>query len=818
MKVLLSWLREFAPIQGDPDDLAVQLTDLGMELESVERVGDGLEGIVVAEVLDIREHPDADKIRLVDVDAGDGEALQICCGASNMSVGDLVPLATIGTVMPGGMEIARRKMRGQTSNGMLCSAREMEVGDDHDGILLLPRDLRVGTSIIEALDLRSDVVYDFDALPNRPDTLSVMGVARDLAARQGVPFAIPPYDPTTSGGDASALASVRIDAPELCGSFLVRVLSGVQLGPSPRWMAQRLLAAGMRPINNVVDVSNYVMLELGHPNHAYDLAKLPGGALAVRWARDGETLRTLDDVTRTLTPRDGVIVDGEDTVVGLAGVMGGASTEISSMTTDVLLELAWWDPQTIADTSARHQLHSEASLRYKRGVDTALAPLAARRFAQLLGEISGARLHPGEVAAQGDLPSPPRITVRTSRVNGLLGTELDRDRIASLIAPIGFTSEVDGEDLVVEVPTWRPDTTIEEDVIEEVARHFGMSNIPKSVPVSPHTGELTARQRERRVLRDTLVGAGLSEAMPMPFLAPGDLERCGLPGGGLVLANPLAAEESVLRTSLLPGLLAAVAHNASHRQPGVGLYELGRVFGLGGGVLTDVAESERAARVLDGEVEHLAVVMAGVEAPAAVRLLETLLRSTHRWEAPVADGAPALAAEIGQVELVPAEVPGLHPGRGAIVLVGGVAVGQVGEVDPGVLRSHDIEERVAWLQLDLTTLLSQPAAVPQASAISRFPSSDVDLAFVVEEDLAASEVRATIAGAAIAGSDGGTVPVSVELFDVFRSPQLGEQRKSLAYRLRFQAADRTLTDADVATVRQAVIDAVTEQHGATLRA
>jgi phenylalanyl-tRNA synthetase beta chain len=818
MKVLLSWLREFAPIQGDPDEIAVQLTDLGMELESIERVGQGLDGIVVARVLDIREHPDADKIRLVDVDRGDGASLQICCGASNMAVGDLVPLATIGTVMPGGMEIAKRKMRGQESNGMLCSAREMQIGDDHDGILILPTELPLGQPVAQALDLREDVVYDFDALPNRPDTLSVMGVARDLAARQGVPFVVPPFDPVDRGDDTATLASVRIDAPELCGRFLVRVLSDVRLGPSPRWMAQRLIAAGMRPINNVVDVSNYVMLELGHPNHAYDLAKVPDGALAVRWARDGETLETLDGVTRTLTARDGVIVDATDTAVGLAGVMGGASTEISADTTDVLLELAWWDPQTIADTSVRHNLHSEASLRYKRGVDPELAPLAARRFAQLLGEISGARLHPGEVDRSGTVPAAARVALRTAKVNGLLGTDLDRDRIAGLLEPIGFSSETDGDDLLVQVPTWRPDCSIEEDVIEEIARHVGMSNIPKSVPVSPHTGELTPRQRERRVLRDALVGAGLSEAMPMPFLAPGDLERCGLPAGGLVLANPLAAEESVLRTSLLPGLLRSVAHNSSHRQPDVRLYELGRVFGLGDGVITDVRSSELAGRVLGGEVEHLAVVLAGAEAPEAVRLLETLLRATNRWQAPVTPGAPALAAELGQVQLDQVQVPGLHPGRAATVHVAGVQVGQVGEVDPEVLEAHGIEQRVAWLQLDLTVLLATPAAVPQASPVSRFPSSDIDLAFVVDDAVPAASVRSTIIEAALGGGPGAAVPVAVELFDVFRSEQLGAGRVSLAYRLRFQAEDRTLTDAEVAVARQRVIDAVTERHGATLRA
>ena len=813
MKVLLSWLREFAPIEGDPDDIAVQLTDLGMELESVTRIGEGLDGIIVARVLDIREHPDADKIRLVDVDTGDGEALQICCGASNMTVGDRVPLATIGTTMPSGMEIAARKMRGQASNGMLCSAREMEIGDDHDGILILPTDVPLGQPVTEALGLREDVVYDFDALPNRPDTLSVLGVARDLAAHQGVPFRIPPFDPTTAGTDAAELAQVSIAAPELCGRFVARVVSGVTLGPSPRWMAQRLIAAGMRPINNVVDVSNYVMLELGQPNHTYDLATLPGGRLSVRWARDGERITTLDDVERTLTGHDGVIVDGDDAPVGIAGVMGGQRTEISASTTDVLVECAWWDPGVIAATSTRLNLHSEASLRFKRGADPDMAPVAARRVAQLLEEIGGAQLHPGEIDVPGELPTPARIHVRTEKVNGLLGIELSAQSIAELIEPIGFACTPTDDGLDVQVPTWRPDSTIEVDVVEEVARHFGMANIPKTVPVSPHTGELSARQQDRRTLRRALVGAGLDEAMPMPFLAPGDLERAGLPAGGLVLANPLAAEESVLRTSLLPGLLKAVAYNASHRAPGVRLYELGRVFGLGDGVVVDVEASARADRVLSGETEHLAVVLAGAEAPEAVRLAELLLRSVGRWSLDASE-LPSAIAEVATVDLRPVELPGLHPGRSAEILVGEDVVGQVGEVDPGVLEAHDITERVAWLQLDLGVLLEIPSEVPAARPVSRFPSSDIDLAFVVDDGVTARDVHlAILAGASESEA---LLPVEIELFDVFRSEQLGAGRRSLAYRVRFQAPDRTLTDAEVSGARASII-AEAELLGATLR-
>ncbi len=796
MRVTLSWLREFAPIQGDPAAIADQLSDLGLAVEEQFTVGEGLDGVVVARVLDVRPHPDADKIQLVDVDRGDGNVLQVVCGAFNMAAGDLVPLATVGTTMPNGMEIAARRMRGQMSNGMLCSAQELQLGDDHGGILVLPDDLELGAPVTQALGLDVDVVYDLDVLPNRPDALSVAGVARDLAARQGVPFAIPGPDVAEEGAEAATITSARILAPDLCGRFVVRVLSGVELGPSPRWLAQRLLAAGMRPINNVVDVSNYVMLELGQPNHTYDLAKVPDGVLGVRMARDGETVVTLDGVLRTLTAADGVITDGADQAIGLAGVMGGASTEISDTTTDVLVELAWWDPLTIAGTAARLNLHSEASLRFKRGTDPELPPLAARRFAQLLGQVGGARLHPGEVDVAGHLPARETITVRPDRVNALLGTSLDPSQMRDLLEPIGFTSAESGADLEVTVPSWRGDSSIEVDVIEEVARMYGYSRIERTVPVSSHPGALSAHQRARRAVRRALLGFGVSEAMPMPFLAPGDLERCGLPADGLVLANPLAAEESVLRTSLLPGLLGAVAYNANHRRTGVWLSEIGRVFGLGDrGVVVDTGASELLGRVLDGEREHLGVALAGAMAPVAVELLEVVL------------GA------IGAAPLVlrPEELAGLHPGRGAVVEVAGAEVGQVGEVDPGVLEDLGIEERVGWLQLDLSTLLDLPVPVATARPVSRFPSTDIDLAFVVDEVTPAAAVRSTIHAA------GGDLLRRVDLFDVFRSDQLGEGRRSLAYRLRFQAADRTLTDAEVARVRQAVIDEVQSTHAASLR-
>lgn len=824
MRVTFNWLHEFAPIEGSPADIAAQLTDLGMEVDEVKAVGDSLGGVIVARVLDVREHPDADRVRLVDVDTGDGNALQIVCGAPNVVAGAHVPLATIGAVLPGNFEIAVRKMRGEISNGMLCSAKELELGDDASGLLILPVDQVPGMPIAEALGIESDVVFDIDVNPNRPDALSILGVARDLAARQGLAFEPSQVLVATAGDTFDGAATVVIDDPVLCGRFALRGLAEVRIGPSPRWLAQRLIAAGMRPINNVVDASNYVMLELGQPTHAFDMATVAGAggshtpAFRVRRARAGEQLETLDGVVRDLDPTDGVIADGDDAPIALAGVMGGAATEISESTTHVAVEAAWWDPLSVATTSSRHNLHSEASARYKRGVDPEIADRALERFAQLLVDQGAASLRPGAVVAAGQLPERITVDVRPSKVNSVLGLQLDRGLMVDLLEPIGFAcadaaSTGEGADVVadgghgpdglrpgsisVTIPSWRPDSTTEIDVVEEIGRMYGLSRIPRTVPVSPHPGGLSASQRARRVLRRALAGFGVSEAMPMPFLAPGDLERCGLEPTGLVLANPLAAEESVLRTSLRPGLLAAIAYNASHRRTGVWLAEIGRVFELGDrGAIVDRDESARLGRVLDGEREQLAVVLSGQEAPRAVELLDVVVA----------------ALGVGPIALRAEELPGLHPVRSSIVEVAGIDAGTVGEIDPQVLERFGIDERVAWLELELGTLLELPVPVRQAKVVSRFPSSDVDLAFVVDDRIPAAAVRTTIRGA------GAPLLRELDLFDVFRSAALGDDRRSLAFRLRLQADDRTLTDAELAVVRQSIIDEVTATHDATLRA
>jgi len=791
MKVTLSWLREFAPdIDGDPVVLGETLSALGLAVEEMDVVGEIVDGVVLAKVLELRPHPDADKIQLVDVDQGDGQPLQVCCGAFNMRVGDLIPFATIGTVMPNGMEIAQREMRGQTSNGMCCSGAEIGLNGDTDGIMILNDRVvdgaALGQPLAAAIGIQPDILWDLEVNANRPDALSVAGVARDLAAALGVDFRFPDYEIATTEEPVEGLLDITIDDPTLCGRFVATVLRNVTVAESPAWMQERLIQLGMRPINSIVDISNYVMLELGQPNHTFDLGTIANGTLVVRRARDGETLVTLDGVERSLVSYDGVICDQSGEIVSLAGVMGGATTEISDSTTDVLLEMAWWDPPSISRTVKRLNLPSEASTRFRRGADYGdNIARAMKRFVQLAAE-SGVTAVTGMVDVAGQTPDRAPVPVRVERINGLLGTSLSSVEMVALIEPIGFEcTTVSDDTLDVVIPTWRWDTTTETDIAEEVGRMFGYMNIERTVPKGENAGGLSQYQKDRRLVRDVLVGAGCDETLPMPFLAPGDLAKAGLPEDGVTLTNPLHAEESVLRTSLLPGQLKAIAYNQSHRNPDVRFFEIDHVF----------LPAEEASPLPD-EREYLAVALAGEEAPAAVAVLDALDR----------------ALALPNLQLRSDRAPGLHPTRTAEVVVAGRSRGHVGEVDPAVLEAYGVHGRVAWLELDLGGLLDGPHGSRRYTPVSKFPSSDIDLAFVLADTVAASQVEASLR------KGGGELLVGLELFDVYRGSGVDEGSRSLTYRLRFQAKDRTLTDDEIGAVRQSCIDQVAAKTGATLRA
>jgi phenylalanyl-tRNA synthetase beta chain len=842
VRVPLSWLRDFAPFAGDASAIAATLDDLGLVVEGIERTGEGLGDVVVARIEEITAIDGADRIRRVVVNSG-SDLVEVACGATNFAVGDLVPLAPVGAVLPEGITIGRRKMRGMVSNGMLCSGRELLLGDDQSGLLILDDGSATpGTPLTKALGIEPDVVFDVAVEANRPDAWCMVGVARDLAARLGLVFTIPLTDELVAQNDpasrhlggpvigpaVASLASVQVDDIELCPRFTARVLTGVTVTASPEWLARRLVAAGMRPINNVVDASNYVMLELGQPTHPYDLDKLAGGGLQVRRARAGETITTLDNIERTLgrpgpglgdTGQDCLICDATGAPVGIGGIMGGASSNIGPTTTRVLLEAAYFVPMAIARTAKRLNLRTEASARFERGCDPGGIDRAAERFCELLALTGGPdlTLAEGVFDVVGAVPEPLKIAVRPSKVNGLLGTELTASAIANLLVPLGIGAALTGGDddpLEVVVPTSRPDIRPapigEADLAEEVARTFGYSRLPRRYPAWPQPGRLTDFQRERRKIKDVLCGLGVSEAWTAAFVTEHDQVASGFAPPYIEVTNPLVEAERFLRSSMAPGLVRAVLYNAERRQGEVRLFEVGSVFRL-----AEIPTADGPAAKVD---ERLCAVFAtdGDDAWSAVAAWRTI--------------ADSLGLVDWEMEQGPRSSDGArvtHGYRSAALACASaddsgqrVALGEVGELDPTFVETFGLNgpdgrpRRVGWLDLDLAAVLD-PRVVPrrphESTPVSRFPSSDIDLAFAVPDEVPAGAVDATLAAA------GGGLLESVLLFDVYRGESLAVATRSLAFRLRFCALDRTLTDEEIGTLRAGCIAAVESSHRASLR-
>ena len=800
MRAPLHWLRDYAPLEADVDRLAATLSGLGLVVEGVEHVGGGLSDVVVARIAGIRNHPNADRMRLVDVDAGVGETLQVVCGAWNFQEGDLVPLAPVGATLPGDFSISRAKKRGEWSNGMLCSPEELRLPvppGSEGGLMILPPGLASpGTPLVDALDLQPDVVFDLDVSANRPDALCMAGVSRDLAAALGEPWNPPDTGEAVVVDESLGRAALSVESGDLCPRFTATILEGVPQGPSPAWIARRLTLAGMRPINAVVDISNYVMLDLGQPNHAYDLEQLGGGGILVRRGRDGEVLETLDGVERSLGLEDCVICDAAGDPVGVGGIMGGARAEVAPATRRVLLEAAWFLPMAIARTGKRLGLHSEARVRFERGVDPQVAPAAVERFVGLLASMpGGSELRRGptvDVQDQTAMPAKPALEVRTVRANSILGTDLSDDQIPKLIDPIGFVTSPAGVGKhTVQVPSWRLDCNREIDVIEEIARMWGYDRIAATLPggARSNAGGLDERQRLRRRIRQILSDSGFDEAWTTTFLAPGDLERCGLDPEAVEVENPLDQSESLLRTALLPGLMKAVKFNVDRQAGEVCLYEMGNVFAPPGDGQVTPDESEQLGVVVhlgEGEAPDAAVT-------AAVRAWTGL--------------ADALRIEKSSLEAQ--QLAGWHPTRCARLMGAGGVLGGVGEVDPAVANSFGLPGRVGYLAVSLDALLREPRRPHRALEVSRYPASDLDLAFVVPDEVPAAAVHATLVEA------GRDLMEGVVLFDVYRGVRSGH--RSLAFRLRFRSQDHTLGETELAGLRQTAIDAVTAAHGAELR-
>jgi phenylalanyl-tRNA synthetase beta chain len=826
MRVPYSWLREYCDPGVAPEALAERLVMTGTEVERVTVAGPpSAEGFVVGKVLAAERHPDADRLRVCRVDTGDGERT-IVCGAPNVAAGQTVAVALPGARMPGGEKLRKAKLRGVASEGMILAADELEIGEDHEGILVLDDSFAAGAPLTEALPV-AEPVLEIEVTPNRVDCFGIHGVAREVHSITAAALAPDPWAedaPAEGEGRADGYASVRVEVPDLCPRFTARVFTDVKIGPSPLWLQARLAAAGQRPINNVVDITNYVMLLTAQPLHSFDLDKVPGGALTVRAASDGEKMTTLDGVERTLDAET-VLVCDQDRPTGIAGIMGGQVSEVSEQTTRVLLEVANWNGTNILRTSRLLGLRSEASSRFEKQLHPALCMRAQRIASRLLVELCGARLVPGTIDVAAELPPPHRIRLRAARVRGLLGMEISQPEQAAYLERLGFGVEFAGEDLAVTVPPDRHyDVTREVDLIEEVARVHGIDeNLPTTLPaVAGRIGGLSREQRLRRRAEDALRDLGFDQIVGWSFTDPGEPGRLRIPAGDpranpVLLSNPLSEEQSAMRTTLIGSLLDVAARNLARGADRVSLFEAGGVYLNHPPSVADVAEGFASVGPLGGEFRGRRP--APVTEPHRLGALAIGPPAARSWrgDAEPADFfalkgvAEALAAQLGtELAFAPAVEPFLHPGRAAAISVAGAPAGWLGEIHPLVCRAWDVEAAVGF-EIDAAPLLAAAGAGEETyEDVTTFPAVYQDLAVVLPAEVAATEVRAAV----LAG--GGELLRSAEVFDLFEGVQIGEGRVSLALGLEFRAPDRTLTDEEVAGLREA-IKAKLEEIGGTLR-
>ena len=788
MKIVLSWLRECCPTDLDAEELAELLTAKGAEVESIERPWARLSGIVVAKVLEVRDHPNSEKLCIARVSNGASEQ-EVVVGVRNMQPGDLVPLAGPGASVPALPEpLGRREIRSVVSNGMLCSPMELGVAPTHEGILILPPGLEPGQDVKSALGL-DDVVLDIEVTPNRPDFLSVIGIAREVAAATGAPFLHPDTSLTEDAEPAEGVATVEVLDLERCPRYLARIIRGVRHVPSPLAMQARLTAAGMRPISAAVDATNYAMLEIGQPLHPFDLSRLKGPGIVVRRAGEGERLVTLDDVERSFTADDLLICDTERPVA-VAGVMGGELAEMSEQTSDILLESATFERGGIQRTRRRIMLSTEASQRFERGVDPEAAPRGADRAAGLMVAWCGARVLAG-VEEAGSAPERRRIAMRPSRATMLLGYDVPLPDAGEVFGRLGMTHEDEPDRITVEVPGYRVDLEREVDLIEEVGRVQGYDRVPSTLPPVRQAGGVPPAYAFTGRIRSLLERAGLREVRPIPFVSEADLELTGDRDAIRVL-NPLAADEGWLRTRLLPGLLRVLQRNAYRQVRSIALFEVGTVFRL-----IDGAPQERpkAALVVTGTAESgWTTSTRGFDFFDGKGALEALLAGL------------AIAWSLGD----PVGWP-FHPGRSASVMVGEERIGVLGEIHPKVADSFDLPGRVAAVEVEVDALMRHAAAVVRIRDVPRFPPVHRDLAFTLPAGTPAGAVQTALVEA------GGELVGEVSVFDVFSGPPLPPDTKSLGFSVDFRASDRTLTDGEVDEACARIAERIGRDLRGTLR-
>lgn len=832
MKVSYKWLGEYVDLSGvTPQQLADKLTRGGVEVDAVEPLDKGVEQVVVGRVLECERHPDADKLNVCKVDTGTGETLQIVCGAKNVAAGQHVPVALVGASLPGGVRIKRTKLRGVESQGMICSGQELGLNvkllpkDQQDGILVLSDQTVVGTDIKEVLGL-DDTVLELDLTPNRADCLSMIGVAYEVAALLDRPVRLPEAADAERPGAAPAAAdaerpgaapagteaqpgaapaaqsvTVRIDAPEHCYRYAARLISGVAIQPSPGWMQQRLTAAGVRPINNVVDITNYVMLEYGQPLHAFDMERVDG-AVVVRLARDGETIVTLDGQERVLDP-DMLLIADENKAIGIAGVMGGANSEVTGETRYILLESARFAGSSIRKTARKLGLRSEASTRFEKEANPSAVIPALNRAAQLMEQLGEGKAAKGIVDEVKQTEDPRQVTLRLDRVNQMLGMDLSLEEVESVVRRLSFDYTLDREKgrLDVTVPRRRNDITREIDLVEEVARLYGYDNIPTTLMVGETTpGSFTLEQRVRRSLRHMLSSIGMFETLTYSLSNPSYRDEYpGLYPGvrPIALAMPMSEERSELRTSIIPHLIEAAEYNRNRKNEQVSIFEIGKVFLTDHTVLADLPEERW---LISG--------------------LVTGSRNEVHWSGKTVTvdfydvkGIVEKIAEflgVDGLEFRSGDAKGLHPGRTADLYLGGHRLGRMGQLHPDVQSAHDLEDTYVF-EMELVPLVAAMGGQINYVPLPRYPAITRDVAIVIAKNIPVAEVQKVIAGSA------GKLLESLMVFDVYTGERLGLDKKSVAFSLVFRHRDRTLTDEEVSTMHEQIVSELEQKFNAELR-
>ncbi|PLR81512.1 phenylalanine--tRNA ligase subunit beta [Bacillus canaveralius] len=803
MFVSYRWLQDYVDLSGvSPVELAEKITKSGIEVEGVTILNEGIRDVVIGHVLECEQHPNADKLNKCLVDIGEEEPVQIICGAANVGKGQKVAVAKVGAVLPGNFKIKKAKLRGEESNGMICSLQELGIESKlvakeySEGIFVFPEDTEVGADAIAELG-RDDHVLELGLTPNRSDCLSMLGVAYEVAAILGRGVNLPVTAVSEVAEKAADYIKITVEAIEDNPLYVAKVIKTVKIGPAPLWMQGRLMAAGIRPHNNVVDITNYILLEYGQPLHAFDYDRFGSKEIVVRRAKNGEIIETLDDVKRELTEDHLVITNGTEPVA-IAGVMGGANSEVGRDTTTVLLESAYFAGRTVRKASKDHGLRSEASARFEKGVDPNRVRAAAERAAALLAEYAGGEVLEGSAEVDELDIEPAVISISLEKINRVLGTDLTVNKVKDIFERLQFGVSVDNDLFTVTVPTRRGDITIEEDLIEEAGRLFGYDNLPTTLPVVASTpGALTDYQKKRRAVRRYLEGAGLFQAVTYSLTSAEKAEQYALEKREPIrLAMPMSEERSILRLSIVPQLLEVLKHNVARQLDSVAVYETGSVF------------LARAGQELPEEREHLAAAITG-------------LWQSHPWQGEkkpvdfyvikgILEGLFARLSLENQVEFRQASLDGLHPGRTAEVYLSGEKVGFIGQVHPAVQKAMDLKETYVC-ELSLNTILEAEVAPLQYEAIPRFPSITRDIALVVDTEKTAGELGAIIKEA------GGKLLKEVHVFDLYEGERMEAGKKSLAFSLKYFDPERTLADEDVAKTHDKVLAAVKEKAGATLR-